>query len=83
VHPTTTHPGQPALGWNAFAALIESTAVPIYAIGGLQPGDLPAAVQRGAHGVALLTAAWTGQPLGRVGSSGAASVSSAIAPGIE
>jgi 8-oxo-dGTP diphosphatase len=83
VHPTTTHPGQPALGWNAFAALIESTAVPIYAIGGLQPGDLPAAVQRGAHGVALLTAAWTGQPFGRAGSSGAAPVSSAIAPGIE
>jgi 8-oxo-dGTP diphosphatase len=82
VRPTTTHPGQPALGWDAFGALIESTALPIYAIGGLGPGDLPDALRHGAHGVALLTAAWSDQPLGRAGSSGAPA-SSAVAPGIE
>jgi 8-oxo-dGTP diphosphatase len=83
VRPTTTHPGQAAMGWAAFSELVETTAVPVYAIGGMNPGDLPAAMQCGGHGVALLTAAWRDQAFVRAGSSGLASASSAVAPEIE
>jgi 8-oxo-dGTP diphosphatase len=83
VHQTTTHPGQPALGWAAFRTRVESTAVPVYAIGGMAPGDLSAAMANGAHGLALLTAAWKDQAFARAGSSGVAPASSALAPEIE
>lgn len=83
VRPTPTHAGQPALGWDAFAALVESTPVPVYAIGGMDPRDLPATMIRGAHGVALLTAAWEDQAFERFGLSGVVSASSAVAPEIE
>lgn len=83
VRPTATHPGRPALGWDAFSTLIETSAVPVYAIGGLSEADLAAAVQCGAHGVALLSAAWKDQPFPRAGSSDAGAATSAVGPGIE
>ena len=46
------------LGWEGFAAAVAGTRVPVYAIGGLAPGDLDAAIDRGAHGVALRRGAW-------------------------
>lgn len=52
VAPTPSHPQQPSLGWPGFAALREQTSLPIYAIGGLSPGDLPRARMHGAQGVA-------------------------------
>jgi 8-oxo-dGTP diphosphatase len=55
---TPTHPNAPTLGWEGLAALIEGNAVPVYAIGGQTPKELPAAMRAGAHGVALLRAAW-------------------------
>jgi 8-oxo-dGTP diphosphatase len=58
VQATATHPGAPTLGWGGFAACIESTRVPVYALGGLTREDLPIAVDRGAHGVALRRSAW-------------------------
>jgi len=58
VLPTASHPGQPALGWPAFAALIDNAALPVYAIGGMREELLSAALEHGAHGVALLSAAW-------------------------
>ena len=58
VLPTPTHAGMPALGWEGFAAMAERTPLPIFALGGLTPADLPAAIARGAHGVALRRAAW-------------------------
>ena len=33
---TTTHPGATPLGWEGFAALREETALPLYAIGGME-----------------------------------------------
>lgn len=55
---TASHPGWSPLGWPGFAALIGDAALPVYAIGGLREDLLPTAIERGAHGVALLTSAW-------------------------
>jgi len=59
VLPTPSHPGQHALGWVGFAQVARETALPLYAIGGLSAQDLGTARCAGAHGVALLRAAWT------------------------
>lgn len=53
VKPTPSHPGQAPLGWDAFAALVDATPLPVYALGGLSAGDMNEARMRGAHGVAL------------------------------
>ncbi|HEX3096747.1 MAG TPA: Nudix family hydrolase [Usitatibacter sp.] len=58
VKPTASHPGAAPLGWDRFAALVEGRPMPVYAIGGLTRADLPEARRRGAHGVALLSAAF-------------------------
>jgi 8-oxo-dGTP diphosphatase len=58
VQPTASHPGAPALGWSAFAALREAVAMPIYALGGLGPPDLPLARAHGAQGVAAIRSLW-------------------------
>lgn len=58
VKPTASHPGRPALGWPAFAALLANCPLPVYAIGGLGRPDLDAARARGAHGIAAIRAAW-------------------------
>jgi 8-oxo-dGTP diphosphatase len=58
VRPTASHPGQAPLGWTEFERLAGATAVPLYAIGGLDVDALPLAMACGAHGVALLSAAW-------------------------
>lgn len=58
VLPTRTHPGAPALGWAAFAALARQCAIPVYALGGLGLADTEVAWRHGAHGVALLRQAW-------------------------
>ena len=58
VLPTPSHPGAPTLGWEGFAAIAARTPLPIYALGGLEHGDLPVAIAHGAHGVALRRAAW-------------------------
>jgi 8-oxo-dGTP diphosphatase len=52
VKPTASHPGQPGLGWEAFAALVADRPLPVYGIGGLGPADLQAAWEAGAQGVA-------------------------------
>jgi 8-oxo-dGTP diphosphatase len=56
---TPTHPFASPLGWPAFAAAIEGTRLPVYALGGLVAGDLTVALEHGAHGVALRRGAWT------------------------
>jgi 8-oxo-dGTP diphosphatase len=60
VLPTMSHPGQPGIGWHGFRALSALSSIPVYAIGGLQAGDLETAMHAGAHGVALLSGAWAG-----------------------
>ena len=60
VHPTPTHPQAAGIGWSAFASLREDVALPLYAIGGLSPGDIPIARAHGAQGVAAIRALWPG-----------------------
>ena len=58
VLPTKSHPGAANLGWENFATMASSSAIPVYALGGLQVEDMERAWQNGAHGIALLRQAW-------------------------
>ena len=55
---TPTHPGATPLGWEGFAALREETALPIYAIGGMQVDDIATAREHGAQGIAAIRGLW-------------------------
>jgi len=57
---TPTHPDAVPIGWEGFAALVEGTRVPVYALGGLGANDLAEAIVHGAQGIALRRAAWPG-----------------------
>jgi 8-oxo-dGTP diphosphatase len=61
VEKTASHPGAAVLGWERFAQLAKDRPMPIYAIGGLTRGDMAQARRHGAHGVALLSAAFPPQ----------------------
>ncbi len=58
VKPTASHPHAVPLGWRGFAELVEPARLPVYALGGLLPSDLDAAIQWGAQGVAGIRAFW-------------------------
>jgi 8-oxo-dGTP diphosphatase len=58
VSPTASHPGALTLGFDGLARGIALAPVPVYALGGLSETDLPAAEFAGAHGVAMMRAAW-------------------------
>lgn len=60
VKPTPTHPRAATLGWDGFAELARRAGLPVYAIGGLGPGDLGEAWRHGAQGVAGISAYWRG-----------------------
>lgn len=49
---TASHPGRAGMGWERFAALVEATHLPVYAIGGMCGADLERAIAAGAQGVA-------------------------------
>jgi 8-oxo-dGTP diphosphatase len=53
VLPTASHPGDQALGWDGLQALVAVSPLPVYAQGGLEPGDIGAARSAGALGVAV------------------------------
>ena len=53
VLPTASHPGDQALGWAGLQALVAASPLPVYAQGGLGPGDIDAARSAGALGVAV------------------------------
>jgi len=58
VMPTPSHPGAPTLGWGGFARIAGGSGIPVYAIGGLGDEDRMAAWNAGAHGIAMISAAW-------------------------
>lgn len=72
VRATPTHPGTRALAWDGFAQLARGAGLPVYAIGGVGPADLPVAWTAGAQGVAGISAYGPGLPAGASGSSGSA-----------
>ncbi len=55
---TPTHPDAVPLGWQAFRVLRETSALPIYALGGMTRSDLPVARANGAQGVAAIRGLW-------------------------
>lgn len=50
---TPSHPGDQALGWDGLRALVAASPLPVYAQGGLGPGDIGTARSAGALGVAV------------------------------
>lgn len=54
VLPTQSHPGTPAMGYPGFAALVEGSPIPVFALGGMDHTTLLPAQAAGAHGVACL-----------------------------
>ena len=58
VQPTESHPGAPTLGWSVFADLVSEAVLPVFALGGLSPGDLREARQRGGQGIAGIRFWW-------------------------
>ena len=58
VNATPSHPGAKLLGWQQFAELIRDYPLPVYALGGMRPGDLQHAWSRGAHGISMMRGAW-------------------------
>ena len=47
-----------AIGWPRFAEIAAGSSIPVYAIGGLSRTDREDAWRAGAHGVAMIRAAW-------------------------
>ena len=54
VAPTATHPGMSPLGWARFGAWVADARLPVFALGGLGPEQLPLARQHGAQGIAAI-----------------------------
>jgi len=58
VQGTRSHPGAPSLGWERFAQLAAQSRLPVYALGGMMPQDIPRAWQHGAQGIAAISGLW-------------------------
>jgi 8-oxo-dGTP diphosphatase len=58
VRATASHPGQPGLGWVEFSARRGSSALSVYAIGGMGTEELLAARRANAQGIAGISAYW-------------------------
>jgi len=68
VRPTASHAElqpaeQPAihqpLGWAGFREALCGASIPVYALGGMSPGDFEQAARNGAQGVAMLRGSWS------------------------
>jgi 8-oxo-dGTP diphosphatase len=58
VRATPSHPDAAPLGWDRFTEIAAGTAIPVYALGGVRPGDLDQSLSCGAHGLAMVRGAW-------------------------
>jgi 8-oxo-dGTP diphosphatase len=59
VRQTASHPGGAVLGWEGFTKVVDGSTLPVFAIGGMSPADCEHAWRAGAHGVAMVSAAWS------------------------
>jgi 8-oxo-dGTP diphosphatase len=59
VRATASHPGSAVLGWEGFTKIVEGSTLPVFAIGGMTRADCEHAWASGAHGLAMLSAAWS------------------------
>lgn len=55
---TQSHPDQVGMGWEHFESLLGGTKLPVFALGGMKEFHLPIAVQKGAQGIAAISAWW-------------------------
>ena len=53
-----------ALGWEGFASAVADAALPVYALGGMNPGDQEAAIESGGQGIAAIRGLWGPAPRG-------------------
>jgi 8-oxo-dGTP diphosphatase len=60
VFATESHPGAPTLGLDGLARLCAEARMPVYALGGLRPEDLPRVRAQGAQGIAAIRGLWGG-----------------------
>ena len=58
VRATPSHPDAAPLGWDRFRSVAAGASIPVYALGGIVPGDLEQARSWGAHGIAMVRGAW-------------------------
>jgi 8-oxo-dGTP diphosphatase len=58
VQQTLSHPGSTALGVDGMRQLIRNYPLPVYALGGMHNRHLAAMQAHGAHGIAMMRAAW-------------------------
>lgn len=58
VRATASHPAATPLGWQGFAELASGAPLPVFALGGVGPADLPEARLHGAFGVAGISGFW-------------------------
>lgn len=58
VLPTSSHPGEPTLGWDRFEAFCHDLPMPVFALGGMKIDMLDTAMTHSAHGVSLLSGIW-------------------------
>lgn len=56
---TRSHPSAAPLGWEKFKQWVELANVPVYALGGVDEGDLEMAALSGAQGIAGISAWWS------------------------
>jgi len=58
VRATPSHPDAAPLGWERFRQIAAGASIPVYALGGVVPGDLEQARSCGAHGLSMVRGAW-------------------------
>lgn len=60
VLPTLSHPEATPMGWSDFQSGVLDSPVPVYALGGIDWSHRQTATQSGAHGIAMMRAAFEG-----------------------
>jgi 8-oxo-dGTP diphosphatase len=58
VRPTATHPDATPLTWRGFENIAAAAPIPVYALGGMRPGDIEFAREHGGQGIAAITGLW-------------------------
>ena len=58
VRPTRSHPDSEPMGERAFGCTVAQVPVPVYALGGVTPEDLPALREQRAQGIAAISGLW-------------------------
>ncbi|MCU7937750.1 MAG: Nudix family hydrolase [gamma proteobacterium symbiont of Bathyaustriella thionipta] len=58
VKETPSHPDQKPMGWTQFKQLTDRAKMPVFALGGMKPGDIKDAQNKGAQGIAAISSLW-------------------------